>query len=64
VPLPPPAGTADVPPVTVTPHRWIDVGATLTLDELPQPPAAASTPHMAKTVTWTDGCQGWANPEE
>ena len=59
LPVPPPGGTGDAPPAIETSHLWIEVGATLTVDELPHPPAAANTPHMAKTIAAAYGCQEW-----
>jgi hypothetical protein len=54
VPLPPPAGIGEPPPATDTPQRVMDDGATLVLEEVPQPLRARSSPMAAKAVDNSD----------
>lgn len=55
VPLPPPAGIGELPPLTDTPQRSIDEGATLVVDdEPPQPLTARKSPSVARGVAAGD----------
>jgi hypothetical protein len=55
VPEPPAAGIGEAPPLTDTPQRVMDEGATLVVeDELPQPWSASSSPLAPRTVTTRD----------
>jgi hypothetical protein len=51
VPVPPPAGTGEPPPVTDTLQRLMEDGATLVVEELlPQPWSAGSSAMAAKAA--------------
>jgi hypothetical protein len=59
VPLPPPAGICELPPLTETPQRSMDEGAMLVVDdEPPQPLTAKKSPAVASADAASDGREG------
>jgi hypothetical protein len=59
VPVPPPAGMGEPPPLSETPHLSIEEGATLTFEELPpQPERAISNATTAGMVIQKDRRRG------
>jgi hypothetical protein len=59
VPLPPPAGIVELPPLTDTPQRLMDDGATLVVDEdPPQPLRPRKSPNAATAAAAADQREG------
>jgi hypothetical protein len=59
VPLPPPAGTVELPPLRDTPQRSMDDGATLVVDEdPPQPLRPRKSPSAVRAVAAGDQREG------